>query len=270
MRFSTRSTRTRSSPGGARCGRLAIRAAYRPRLRGRGRDETRSCEARRSGVRAHPTADARLSACLVVGQILLCIGAPRFPPGVRCALIERARCRDGRRARRTLPRGDEGAWAELVERFGRYVYAIASQGFRLRPTDAEDVFQEIFARAYERLGQLRDDAAVRPWLAQLTRRYCLDRLRGPGATSRSADRRAGRLRRHAGAAGRGASPCASRSRSCPTPAATSSIASSPATRATGRSATSSACPPGRSPAASPAAWSSCATSSREENACRPV
>jgi RNA polymerase sigma-70 factor, ECF subfamily len=72
--------------------------------------------------------------------------------------------------------GDERAWALLVERYSRYVYAIAVQGFRLADQDAEDVFQETFARAYERLDQLRDDSAVRPWLAQLTRRLCLDRL----------------------------------------------------------------------------------------------
>jgi RNA polymerase sigma-70 factor (ECF subfamily) len=73
--------------------------------------------------------------------------------------------------------GDEAAWAELVERFSRYVYAIAVQGFRLSEADAEDVFQEVFARTYERLDRLRDDAAVRPWLAQLTRNLCVDRLR---------------------------------------------------------------------------------------------
>src|SRR5205823_2062701 len=72
--------------------------------------------------------------------------------------------------------GDEGAWRELVERFSRYVYAIATQGFRLREHDAEDVFQEVFARVYDRLDSLRDDSAVRPWIAQLTRRLCLDRL----------------------------------------------------------------------------------------------
>jgi RNA polymerase sigma factor (sigma-70 family) len=73
--------------------------------------------------------------------------------------------------------GDEAAWAELVERFSRYVYAICTQAFRLPAADAEDVFQEVFARAYQRLDSLRDDAAVRPWLAQLTRRLCIDRLR---------------------------------------------------------------------------------------------
>jgi RNA polymerase sigma factor (sigma-70 family) len=73
--------------------------------------------------------------------------------------------------------GEPAAWNELVERFSRYVYAIAVRAYRLPEHDAEDVFQEVFARAYERLGSLRDDGAVRPWLAQLTRNACVDRLR---------------------------------------------------------------------------------------------
>jgi RNA polymerase sigma factor (sigma-70 family) len=81
-----------------------------------------------------------------------------------------ARCREG----------DAGAWNELVERFSRYVYAIAQRGFRLSPSDAEDVFQEVFARAYERLADLRDDGALRPWLAQTTRRLSIDSLRRGG------------------------------------------------------------------------------------------
>jgi RNA polymerase sigma factor (sigma-70 family) len=73
--------------------------------------------------------------------------------------------------------GDAAAWDELVERFSRYVYAICVRGFRLESADAEDVFQEVFSRVYERLGDLRSDDALRPWLAQLTRRLCVDRLR---------------------------------------------------------------------------------------------
>ena len=72
--------------------------------------------------------------------------------------------------------GDPDAWRELVERYSRYVYAI-TQAFRLPSHDAEDVFQDTFARAYERLRTLRDDDAFRPWLASLTRRLCIDRLR---------------------------------------------------------------------------------------------
>jgi RNA polymerase sigma factor (sigma-70 family) len=81
-----------------------------------------------------------------------------------------ARCRQGEAA----------AWNELVERFSRYVYAIAVQAFRLPPHDAEDVFQEVFARVYEHLDRLRSDEAIRPWIAQLTRRLCIDRLRAGG------------------------------------------------------------------------------------------
>jgi RNA polymerase sigma factor (sigma-70 family) len=73
--------------------------------------------------------------------------------------------------------GEEPAWAELVNRFSRYVYAIATQAFRLSEQDAEDVFQEVFARTYEHLEKLRDDDAIRPWIGQLTRRLCVDRLR---------------------------------------------------------------------------------------------
>ena len=78
-----------------------------------------------------------------------------------------ARCRQG----------DAAAWDELVERFSRYVLAIATRAYGLRQSDAEDVFQEVFARVWERLETLRSDEAVRPWVAQLTRRCCVDHLR---------------------------------------------------------------------------------------------
>src|SRR5438105_13434605 len=89
-----------------------------------------------------------------------------WDPASDAALV--ARCRAG----------DDTAWHDLVERFSRYVYAIAVQAFELPERDAEDVFQEVFARTYERLESLRDDAAIRPWLGQLTRRLCIDWLRG--------------------------------------------------------------------------------------------
>src|SRR5215218_6842562 len=82
--------------------------------------------------------------------------------------------------------GDEDAWRELVDRFSRYVYAIIVQAFRLPEHDAEDVFQEVFTRAYTNLDKLRDDDAIRPWLAQLTRRLCIDSLRA-GAREQPGD-----------------------------------------------------------------------------------
>jgi RNA polymerase sigma-70 factor (ECF subfamily) len=76
--------------------------------------------------------------------------------------------------------GDPEAWNELVERYSRYVYAIAVRGFRLDDEDAEDVFQDVFTRIYTRLDSLRDDDALRPWIAQLTRRRCLDAVASRG------------------------------------------------------------------------------------------
>ena len=76
--------------------------------------------------------------------------------------------------------GEPGAWDELVLRYSRYVYAIAAQGYRLQGPDAEDAFQDVFLRIYDRLGSLRNPDALRPWIAQLTRRVCLDRLAKAG------------------------------------------------------------------------------------------
>jgi RNA polymerase sigma-70 factor (ECF subfamily) len=81
-----------------------------------------------------------------------------------------ARCRDG----------DPDAWRELVQRYSRYVYAIAVQAFRLAEHEADDVFQDVFSRVYENLSKLRDDDALRPWIAQVARRQCINRLRSAG------------------------------------------------------------------------------------------
>jgi len=72
--------------------------------------------------------------------------------------------------------GDQDAWNDLVRIYSRYVFAICSQGYRLQGADAEDAFQDVFVRVYGRLGTLRNPEALRPWIAQLTRRVCLDRI----------------------------------------------------------------------------------------------
>ena len=72
--------------------------------------------------------------------------------------------------------GDQDAWNDLVQNYSRYVFAICSQGYRLQGADAEDAFQDVFVRVYGRLGSLRNPEALRPWIAQLTRRVCLDRI----------------------------------------------------------------------------------------------
>lgn len=77
-------------------------------------------------------------------------------------------------------RGDEAAWSELVNRYSRYIYAIATQAYRLPQHEAEDVFQETFSRAFDKIDSLRDTSALKAWLAQIARRAALDRIRSSG------------------------------------------------------------------------------------------
>ncbi len=72
--------------------------------------------------------------------------------------------------------GDEAAWEELVERFSPYVYGIAARCYRLGDAQAEDVFQEVFARTYEHVHRVRNESPLRPWIGQLARRLRADRL----------------------------------------------------------------------------------------------
>lgn len=90
-------------------------------------------------------------------------------------MLERCRC------------GDQAAWAILVREHERYVYAICTRGYGLAATDAEDVFQEAFARTWHRLARIPDERALRSWLGQVTRRLCIDRLRAGGRVRPDAD-----------------------------------------------------------------------------------
>ena len=83
--------------------------------------------------------------------------------------------------------GDREAWRDLVEQYSRYVYAIIMRGYRLSESDAEDVFQDVFARVFERLETLRDDDALRGWIAQVTRNLCSDHLRRAHPTEELSD-----------------------------------------------------------------------------------
>jgi RNA polymerase sigma factor (sigma-70 family) len=74
-------------------------------------------------------------------------------------------------------RGDASAWVTVVERYGRYVMAIAVRGHGLSADAAEEVHQEVFVRTYRHLDRLRDPEALRPWIAQLARRISIDQLR---------------------------------------------------------------------------------------------
>lgn len=85
---------------------------------------------------------------------------------------------DGELIRACL-RGEESAWNELVERYGRLVYSIPRKlGFN--PTDSDDVFQTVFGIAYRRLSGLRDESRLSSWLIRCTYRECWRLKRGRG------------------------------------------------------------------------------------------
>ncbi len=65
--------------------------------------------------------------------------------------------------------GKETAWKELVERYGRLVYSISLR-CGLSPTDADDVFQNVFTILLRHLGKLRNQTTLSAWLITTTYR----------------------------------------------------------------------------------------------------
>ena len=75
---------------------------------------------------------------------------------------------DARLVERCLA-GDARAWAALVERHERLVYAVA-RSYRMSDADLGDVFQEVFAALVRGLPRLRDARALVRWLSSTTER----------------------------------------------------------------------------------------------------
>jgi RNA polymerase sigma-70 factor (ECF subfamily) len=78
---------------------------------------------------------------------------------------------------------DEGL---LTAVYRAHSAAIHSYAFRLlgNQEDADDVTQEVFIRAHERLDQLRDPERLRPWLYRIATNLCMDNLRKRSRTRR--------------------------------------------------------------------------------------
>ena len=64
--------------------------------------------------------------------------------------------------------GDRKAFAVLVHRYSRYVYAQIARSVRL-VDDVEDLVQIVFVKVYENLHQLRNPDRFRPWLHSIVR-----------------------------------------------------------------------------------------------------
>ena len=78
---------------------------------------------------------------------------------------------------RACQRGDENAWEALIRRYRRLIYSIPV-AYRLKPEQADDVFQTVALRLLEHLHRLRRKESIASWIAVTTRRECLALLRG--------------------------------------------------------------------------------------------
>ncbi len=74
-----------------------------------------------------------------------------------------------------LRAGDGTARAALYRRFVAVVHgiAVAVAG----PTEADDLTQDVFVKVFERIGELRDDAACGAWICGVARNAARDRRR---------------------------------------------------------------------------------------------
>jgi RNA polymerase sigma-70 factor (ECF subfamily) len=76
--------------------------------------------------------------------------------------------------------GDKAAFAELYQEFAPKVYNLVLRSVRNAPA-AEDVCQEVWVRAFQKLHELREPAAFSTWLYRIASRACVDRSRKPAA-----------------------------------------------------------------------------------------
>jgi RNA polymerase sigma factor (sigma-70 family) len=90
-------------------------------------------------------------------------GPPTAPPRDLAGLARRA------------AEGDERAWHALVARLDGVLRSVV-RGYRLAPTDAEDVVQTTWLRAISSLHRLREPGAIGAWLVMTARREALRSL----------------------------------------------------------------------------------------------
>ena len=67
----------------------------------------------------------------------------------------------------------ERTWKSFIDRMRRFVSKRVSD-----PDDADDIVQEIFLRFHSRIGTLRDDSRMAPWLYRIARNAIIDHYRG--------------------------------------------------------------------------------------------
>jgi RNA polymerase sigma-70 factor, ECF subfamily len=73
-------------------------------------------------------------------------------------------------------RGDQAAFARLVEAYQRPVYNLCYRMLSNAP-EAEDAAQETFVRMYTKLHTYQPERKLSSWVLSIASHYCIDRLR---------------------------------------------------------------------------------------------
>ena len=86
-----------------------------------------------------------------------------------------------------LQSGDPQAFEQVVVTHQHRVFGVALRMLRNR-SDAEDVAQEVFLKAFRGIGSFRGTSTIGTWLYAITARVCLTRLKTQGRWRVSADK----------------------------------------------------------------------------------
>jgi RNA polymerase sigma-70 factor (ECF subfamily) len=73
-------------------------------------------------------------------------------------------------------RGEQNAYAELVNRYQGYVFTLVMRMIKSRE-DAEEVAQDVFIKAYRSLADFRGESKFTTWLYTITNTTCITFLR---------------------------------------------------------------------------------------------
>jgi len=74
-------------------------------------------------------------------------------------------------------KGDAASFEPLVQKYSPRVFATARRYAR-RESEVEDIVQEVWLKAFQKLGSFRGEAPFEHWLMRLAVRTCYDFLRG--------------------------------------------------------------------------------------------
>lgn len=74
-------------------------------------------------------------------------------------------------------KGDAASFEPIVEKYSPRIFAMARRYAR-RESEVEDIAQEIWFKAFEKLSSFRSEAPLEHWLMRLAVRVCYDFLRG--------------------------------------------------------------------------------------------